>query len=392
MPKPCPLHAIALMLALLCLGCLSLTACKVLRQNAQQDSTLAGAPSAERRIAHATDGDAFSQSSPAGSPRTQEKQNSEDDAGKEPSSAANESAKAAPAGVEKPLEGKNDGKDEARAAPAAEAPQPATGQTAPAPQKREAQSPTPGAEGAVPPPHQAEKKDAATPLQEPRNAPQNVQTPASATPGDDSAADASALNQAQIIEPEQRAAFISLLKKKLNRNKSLFVPPLEEEERTALGPYAEQYDFLRALAENETLLKKFASAEEFEAMLVGDAGNKENYGKVLAESRRVRQMQTDLANCYRKAVREKEELKLPFKVRPVFDEAFNKKILAPLAQLLKIAPYVEEELRHLARVSLAYASEPHNPEKAALLKEFLRRYNEVAEDGNATIREIMGEE
>lgn len=170
------------------------------------------------------------------------------------------------------------------------------------------------------------------------------------------------------------------------------MPVLTEEEKSAIGPYEEQYAFLRSLAENEALLKEFTPAESFEAMLVGDAGNSENYLKVLEESRRVRRLQTGLANFYRSTVGKREALKQPHKLRPVFDEAFRKKVLTPVEQLLKIAPYIEEELRHLASASLIYANEPANEQKAGLLKEYLRRYREVSEDGNKIIREVRGGE
>ena len=197
---------------------------------------------------------------------------------------------------------------------------------------------------------------------------------------------------AQVPDSRQQADFEDLLKKKLNKKKDFYVPPLSGEERKAIGPYAEQYDFLRSLEENDALLQKFTPVVEFESMLVGDAKNQENYGKVLAESRRVRQMQTDLADFYRKVVHDRKAFPQPHKLKLAYDEAFNKKILAPVAELLKIAPSIEEELRRLSGASLAYANDPNNPEKTALLREFLQRYGEVSKSGNDIIREIRNEE
>ena len=196
----------------------------------------------------------------------------------------------------------------------------------------------------------------------------------------------------QVPDSRQQADFEDLLKKKLNKKKNFYVPPLSEEERKTIGPYAEQYDFLRSLEENDALLQKFIPVVEFGSMLMGDAKNQENYGKVLAESRRVRQMQTDLADFYRKAVHDRKAFPQPHKLKLAYDKAFNEKILAPVAELLKIAPYIEEELRRLSGASLAYANDPNNSEKTALLREFLQRYGEVSKNGNDIIREIRNEE
>ena len=193
----------------------------------------------------------------------------------------------------------------------------------------------------------------------------------------------------QTPDPRQEAYFADLLKKKLN--KSFHVPPLSGEERNAIGPYAEQYDFLRSLVENHAMLQKFIPVGEL-TMPMGAAKNQENYDKVLAESRRVRQMQTDLADFYRKAVHDRKAFMQPYKLKLAYDEAFNGKVLAPVAELLKIAPYVEEELRRLGGASLAYANDPNNPEKTALLREFLQRYGEISKSGNDIIREIRNEE
>ena len=191
--------------------------------------------------------------------------------------------------------------------------------------------------------------------------------------------------------PRQQADFEDLLKKKLNKKESFHVPPLSGEERNAIGPYAEQYDFLRSLEENDALLQKFIPVGEL-PMLVGAAKNQESYDKVLAESRRVRQMQTDLADFYRKVVHDRKAFMQPHKLKLAYDEAFNGKVLAPVAELLKIAPYIEEELRRLSGASLAYVNDPNNPEKTALLREFLQRYGEVSKSGNNIIREIRNEE
>lgn len=197
--------------------------------------------------------------------------------------------------------------------------------------------------------------------------------------------------QLEMLEPQQRTAFISLLKA-TNRKKNLYVPALNEQEQAAIGPYAAHYDFLRSLGGQDALLTKFISAEELESKLMSEPENKETYGYLLEESRRVRRLQTELANYYRNSANEKDKLKQPYKLRPVYDEAFNKKILQPITGLLKITPYIEEELRRVAYAFLAYSNNPHNPKASAVLKEFLGRYKEVAEEGNSIIREVKGEE
>lgn len=149
---------------------------------------------------------------------------------------------------------------------------------------------------------------------------------------------------------------------------------------------------LGSLAKDEKLMKLFPTGDELEALLRKFTDKQERFEAVMKESRRARQLQTDLALFYRKSAGAKDALKIPYKQKDAYDAAYGRKIQEPVTRLLRLAPEIEENLRIVADYSMTYASYSGLPGAANTFKDQLDRYRAVAKEANDLIREIRGEE
>ena len=143
-------------------------------------------------------------------------------------------------------------------------------------------------------------------------------------------------------EPEQRKAFIAFLQTRIVDKPGVHVPKLTDDEVTAFGPYAAQFNVISNFANNpemESVGKQMQQATQSVSIstiqaLVDNRATlrsvKEGLGKMTVA------MNSALANT----IKERDSLKQPDDLKPVYDKAFEKDVLAPVRGFNETVPLV----------------------------------------------------
>jgi hypothetical protein len=143
-------------------------------------------------------------------------------------------------------------------------------------------------------------------------------------------------------EPEQRKAFIAFLQKRIVDRPGVHVPTLTDEEVNAVGPYVGHYNVVRSFTNNpdmEGVAKQMAQVTQRVSL---------NSIQDLVDNRAaLRSVKDDLGKLtvamnsnLEKTIRERDSLKQPDDLKPVYDKTFEKNVLAPVRAFNETVPLV----------------------------------------------------
>jgi hypothetical protein len=154
-------------------------------------------------------------------------------------------------------------------------------------------------------------------------------------------------------EPEQRKAFIAFLQMRIVDKPGVHVPTLTDDEVSAFGPYVAHFNVIRGFTNNpemESIAKRMQQVTQSVSLnSIQDLINnraalrsvKDDLGKMTVA------MNSALANT----MKERDGLKQPDDLRPVYDKAFEKDVLAPVRGFNEAVPLVVD----IAEASLKLA-------------------------------------
>lgn len=143
-------------------------------------------------------------------------------------------------------------------------------------------------------------------------------------------------------EPEQRKAFIAFLQTRIVDKPGVHVPKLTDDEVSTFGPYAAHFNVIRGFTNNpemENIAKQMQQVTQRVSLnSIQDLVNnraalrsvKDDLGKLTVA------MNSALANT----MKERDGLKQPDDLRPVYDKAFEKDVLAPVRGFNETVPLV----------------------------------------------------
>lgn len=169
-------------------------------------------------------------------------------------------------------------------------------------------------------------------------------------------------------EAGQRTAFIQVLKKNILAKRGIRFPLLTEDEKTAIGPYASQYELLNALSEDEGLLLSLSDLPSLQKDLMNSTDPTEKKELIQKAEESMRSIMSRLISAYQKAKTSKDALQQPADLKEVYDEAFLKVVHRPTDLLVEI---IEK--------SLAAA------ESAMALNEFILEHPDAAQYSGSTV-------
>lgn len=143
-------------------------------------------------------------------------------------------------------------------------------------------------------------------------------------------------------EPEQRKAFIAFLQTRIVDKPGIHIPKLTDDEASAFGPYVAHFNVIRGFTENpemESIAKQMQQVTQRVSLnSIQDLVNNR------AALRSVKDDLGKLTVAMNKALaitmKERDGLKQPEDLRPVYDKAFEKDVLAPVRGFNETVPLV----------------------------------------------------
>lgn len=137
-------------------------------------------------------------------------------------------------------------------------------------------------------------------------------------------------------EVKQRGIFIQLLKRNILSKKGIRFPLLTPEEKSAIGPYADQYDLLNILNEDKGLLLALSELPALQKQLATTIDPVEKKQLIIKAEESMRSIQTRLLAVFQKAKNDRAALKQTDDLKVVYDEAFTKVVRTPAGMLVDI--------------------------------------------------------
>lgn len=207
-------------------------------------------------------------------------------------------------------------------------------------------------------------------------------------------------------EPQERAAFIRLLQSRMNSASLLPIGILSEQEKEAVGGYADAYeviaDFQEILTQAAASMRDASEVETLRSVaeIVERRDRLETARKTLAEQA------AEVQRAQARADKARAALTLPADLAPVYDGVYDEAVTAPAAEVLDAAAAMDAVARDALGVAdfvAAHAQDilladgqarvatPTLQQELNLRLQGLNAQSEVLEHARAALRQAAGQ-
>lgn len=152
-------------------------------------------------------------------------------------------------------------------------------------------------------------------------------------------------------EPEQRKAFITFLQTRVIDRPGVHIPNPSAEEIKSIGPYYAHFKIITDFAGDPALTamaKKMSSGLPNLSNIQGVIDNRDTLRKTNAEMSDLVRVMNDK---YAVATKERDALKQPDDLKPVYDKAFDKTVTSPVNGFREAVPIAQAILDAAAKLS-----------------------------------------
>ena len=198
----------------------------------------------------------------------------------------------------------------------------------------------------------------------------------------------------------QRENFKLILQRNILDKKGIRFPPLTEEQKRNLGPYAGQYILLNSLSEDEELLSSFSGLPELQQKLMRAMDPAEKQVLIDEAAEHLETIREKLIAAYKKIRRSKRALKQPDDVRGIYEEAYLKVIQAPTDLLVDLIDQSLEAVKAATALNQYMMQHPdaaryqdstvliQKPEAEAEIDGLFEAYKEKSDRALQTVRDL----
>lgn len=152
-------------------------------------------------------------------------------------------------------------------------------------------------------------------------------------------------------EPEQRKAFITFLQTRVIDRPGVRIPKVSDEDASKLGPYVKQFNVITGFTGDQTLT---AMADKLRSGLP----NLSNIQSVIDGRAMLRKTSAEMGDLlrvmndkYAATQKERDALKQPDDLKPVYDKAFEKTVTAPVNAFREAVPIAQAIIEAAANLA-----------------------------------------